>query len=34
MRNLLEVKNVVKTYGDFTALNDVSLKIPKESVFG
>ncbi len=34
MRNLLEVKNVVKTYGDFTALNNVSLNIPKESVFG
>jgi ABC-2 type transport system ATP-binding protein len=34
MKNLLEVENVVKTYGDFTALNNVSLKIPKESVFG
>ncbi len=34
MNNLLEIKNVVKTYGDFTALNDVSLTIPKGSVFG
>lgn len=34
MNNLLEIQNVVKTYGNFTALNDVSLKIPKGSVFG
>lgn len=34
MSNLLEIKNVVKTYGDFTALNNVSLEIPKGSVFG
>ncbi|WBX74186.1 ABC transporter ATP-binding protein [Tenacibaculum pacificus] len=34
MSNLLEIKNVVKRYGDYTALNDVSLSIPKGSVFG
>ncbi|MCL7763333.1 ABC transporter ATP-binding protein [Polaribacter sp. Z014] len=34
MKNLLEVNNVVKKYGDFTALNDVSLHIPKGCVFG
>jgi len=34
MKNLLEVNNVVKKYGDYTALNDVSLNIPKGSVFG
>ncbi len=34
MNNLLEINNVVKTYGDFTALNDVSLTIQKGSVFG
>lgn len=34
MSNLLEVNNVVKRYGDFTALNDVSIHIPKGSVFG
>ncbi|MCL4125949.1 UNVERIFIED_CONTAM: hypothetical protein GTU68_064498 [Idotea baltica] len=34
MENLLEINNVVKKYGDFTALNDVSLHIPKGSVFG
>lgn len=34
MGNLLEINNVVKTYGDYTALNDVSIQIPKGSVFG
>ena len=34
MKNLLEVNNVVKNYGDFRSLNDVSLHIPKGCVFG
>ena len=34
MNNLLEINNVVKNYGSFTALNDVSLSVPKGSVFG
>lgn len=34
MSNLLEINNVVKNYGDFRALNDVSLHIPKGSVYG
>ncbi len=34
MKNLLEINNVVKRYGDFTALNNVSMHIPKGSVFG
>ena len=34
MGNLLEINNVVKTYGDYTALNNVSLHVPKGSVFG
>lgn len=34
MTNLLEVNNVVKRYGNYTALNNVSLSIPKGSVFG
>jgi ABC-2 type transport system ATP-binding protein len=34
MNNILEVKNVVKTYGDYTALNEVSLTIPKGSIYG
>lgn len=34
MNNLLEVKNVSKTYGNYTALNNVSLSVPKGSIFG
>ena len=34
MSNLLEINNVVKRYGDFTALNNVSIHIPKGSVYG
>ena len=34
MSNLLEINNIVKNYGDFRALNDVSIHIPKGSVYG
>jgi ABC-2 type transport system ATP-binding protein len=34
MGNILEVKNVVKQYGDYTALNNVSLQVPKGSIYG
>jgi ABC-2 type transport system ATP-binding protein len=34
MNNLLEVKNVSKYFGDFRALNDVSVNIPQGSIFG
>ena len=34
MSNLLEVKNVIKTYGDYVALNEVSLTIPQGSIYG
>ena len=34
MPNILEVKNVVKCYGAFTALNSVSLEVPKGSIYG
>jgi len=34
MHNLLEIQNVVKKYGDYTALNNISLNVPKGSVFG
>ncbi len=34
MNNLLVVKNIVKNYGDYTALNDVSISVPKGSIFG
>lgn len=34
MSNILEVKNVVKQYGDYTALNEVSLTVPQGSIYG
>lgn len=34
MKSILEVNNVVKQYGDYTALNNVSLKVPKGSIYG
>lgn len=34
MRHILEVNNVSKFYGDFTALNDVSMKVPSGSIYG
>ncbi len=34
MSNLLEVNGVSKKYGDFTALNNVSITVPKGSIYG
>ncbi len=34
MDNILEVKNVIKQFGDYTALNSVSLTVPKGSIYG
>ncbi len=34
MKDILTVKNVSKKYGTFTALNNVSISVPKGSVFG
>lgn len=34
MSNLLEVHEVSKSFGDFKALNNVSLTVPKGSIFG
>lgn len=34
MSNILEVNKVVKQYGDYTALNEVSLTVPKGSIYG
>ena len=34
MNTILEVKNVVKQYGDYTALNSVSLNVPEGSIYG
>jgi ABC-2 type transport system ATP-binding protein len=34
VNNLLVVENVIKKYGDYTALNNVSIEVPKGSIFG
>ena len=34
MSNILEVKNVLKQYGDYIALNKVSLTVPRGSIYG
>lgn len=34
MQNILEAKNVSKKFGEYTALNDVTIEIPKGSIFG
>ena len=34
MSSILEVKNVIKTYAEYTALNKVSLTIPNGSIYG
>ncbi len=34
MTNLLEVQNATKRFGSFTALHDVSIQVPKGSIFG
>lgn len=34
MSTILEVNKVVKKYGDYTALNEVSLIVPKGSIYG
>ncbi|PHS09496.1 MAG: ABC transporter ATP-binding protein [Kordia sp.] len=34
MDNLLVAENIVKKYGDYTALNNVSLSVPRGSIYG
>ncbi|GAK75868.1 ABC transporter [Nonlabens ulvanivorans] len=34
MKNTLEARHIVKRYGDFRALNDVNIAVPKGSVYG
>ena len=34
MNNLLVAESIVKTFGDFRALNNVSIEVPKGSIFG
>ncbi len=34
MSNLLVVENIIKNFGDFRALNNVSIEVPEGSIFG
>ena len=34
MQNLLVADKVSKNYGDFRALNQLSIEVPKQSIFG
>ena len=34
MEKILEVKNLTKKFGDFTAVNSISFEIPKGEIFG
>ena len=34
MHNILEVQKIVKRYGDYVALNEVSLTVPQGSIYG
>ncbi len=34
MSNILEVRKIVKHYGDYVALNEVSLSVPQGSIYG
>ncbi|MBS4981336.1 MAG: ABC transporter ATP-binding protein [Lachnospiraceae bacterium] len=34
MMNIIETKNLTKTYADFTAVSDINLHIPKGAVYG
>lgn len=34
MEPFIEIKNVCKTYGEYKALNDISLNVPRQSIYG
>ncbi len=34
MSNFIEIKNVTKTYGNYKALDDISINVPKQSIYG
>ncbi len=34
MNNFIEIKSVSKTYGSYKALNNISINIPKQSIYG
>lgn len=34
MDNFIEINNVSKTYGNYKALNNISIKVPRQSIYG
>lgn len=34
MSNLIEIKNVSKTYGNYKALDNISINVPRQSIYG
>ena len=34
MTNIIEINNVSKSYGDYKALNNISINIPRQSIYG
>ena len=34
MTNIIKINNVSKTYGDYKALNNISIDVPKQSIYG
>ena len=34
MSNIIEIKNVSKTYGNYKALDDISINVPRQSIYG
>lgn len=34
MNNLIEINNVSKTYGNYKALNNISIRVPRQSIYG
>lgn len=34
MSNIIEVNNLIKSFGDFNAVNDISFNVKKGSIFG
>lgn len=34
MKYALEVNNISKSYGDYKALNDITIRVPKQSIYG
>ena len=34
MSNLIEIKNVCKTYGNYKALDNISINVPRQSIYG